>query len=289
MTDVHPLTYDSLKPLLPPRTADSHKGHFGHVLVIGGDRGMGGAVAMAGEAAGRCGAGLVSIATRAAHVPALLARRPELMAHGVEHGVELETLLERATVLVLGPGLGHGAWSRDLLVAALDGAARKELNVVLDADALNWLAKEPALLPARLQGKCLLTPHPGEAGRLLGCETSAVNADRPAAAQALQRKFGGAAVLKGSGTLICHASGDRLHVEACGHGNPGMASGGMGDVLSGVLGSLLAQGFSLADSARLGVCIHSNAADLAAADTGQRGLLATDLMPYIHLLMNPFS
>lgn len=287
MTDVRPLSYDSLKLLLQPRAADSHKGDFGHVLVVGGDRGMGGAVAMAGEAAARSGAGLTSVATRPEHVPALVARRPELMARGIDSGEELVGLLERATVVVLGPGLGQGDWSRNLLTSALTRAAACDLPVVLDADALNWLAKDPSLLPQALEGKCLLTPHPGEAARLLGIERDAVNADRPAAAQALQRKFGGAAVLKGSGTLVCYARGERIHVEACGHGNPGMASGGMGDVLSGVLGALLAQGYSLADSARLGVCIHSKAADLAAEAGGQRGLLATDLLPSIRRLLNP--
>lgn len=287
MTDVHPLSYESLSLLLQPRAADSHKGDFGHVLVVGGDHGMGGAVAMAGEASARSGAGLTSVATRSEHVPALIARRPELMARGVESGEELSGLLERATVLVLGPGLGQSDWSRTLLTSALTGAAARELPVVLDADALNLLAKDPALFPQGLYGKCLLTPHPGEAARLLGLGSDAINADRPAAAQALQRKFGGAAVLKGSGTLVCYVRGERIHVEACGHGNPGMATGGMGDVLSGVLGALLAQGYSLADSARLGVCVHSKAADLAADAGGQRGLLATDLFPHIRRLLNP--
>lgn len=287
MTDIHPLSYDSLRLLLQPRPADSHKGDFGHVLVVGGDRGMGGAVAMTGEAAARSGAGLTSVATRPEHVSALIARRPELMVRGVESGTELAGLLTRASVVVLGPGLGQSDWSHDLLTAALNGAAAHGLPVVLDADALNWLAKDFSLLPQALNGKCLLTPHPGEAARLLGIERAAINADRPAAARALQRKFGGAAVLKGSGSLVCYARGERQHVEVCGHGNPGMATGGMGDVLSGVLGALLAQGYSLADAVRLGVCVHSKAADLAAEKAGQRGLLATDLFPYIQRLLNP--
>ncbi|HEY0964020.1 MAG TPA: NAD(P)H-hydrate dehydratase [Pseudomonadales bacterium] len=287
MTDVHPLSYDSLKLLLQPRAADSHKGDFGHVLVVGGDHGMGGAVLMAAEAAARSGAGLTSVATRHEHVAASIARRPELMVRGVDGGAELEGLLERATVVVVGPGLGQSDWSRDLLRFTLRDAARRALPVVLDADALNWISRDSALWPQALHGKCLLTPHPGEAARLLGLERVVVNADRPAAALALQRRFGGAAVLKGAGTIVCHAHGQRVHVETCGHGNPGMASGGMGDVLSGVLGALLAQGHSLADSVRLGVCVHSLAADLAAEADGQRGLLATDLLPFIHRLLNP--
>jgi ADP-dependent NAD(P)H-hydrate dehydratase / NAD(P)H-hydrate epimerase len=287
MTTIHPLSYESLKLLLTPRLRDSHKGDYGHVLVIGGDHGMGGAVLMAGAASARSGAGLTSIATRAEHIPALMAQRPELMARGIATDADLAALLERATVLVIGPGLGQSAWSQECLRQALEAAAARALPVVLDADALNWLSQDASLYLQGLQGKCLLTPHAGEAARLLGITREAVNADRPAAVLALQKKFGGAAVLKGAGTLICYPQGERVQVAACGHGNPGMASGGMGDVLSGVLGALLAQGFALADSVRLGVCIHSKAADLAAASAGERGLLATDLLPHIRQLLNP--
>ncbi len=283
----HPLNYDSLKLLLTPRERDSHKGDFGHVLVVGGDHGMGGAVLMAGSASARSGAGLTSVATRPEHVPALIAQRPELMVRGVESDAELAALLERATVVVLGPGLGQSTWSRACLQLALNTAAARDLPVILDADALNWLGKEPELFPPGLHGKCLLTPHAGEAARLLGISREEVTRDREAAVSALQKKFGGAAVLKGAGTLICYAQGERTQIAACGHGNPGMASGGMGDVLSGLLGALLGQGFSLADSVRLGVCIHSKAADLAAERDGQRGLLATDLLPHIRRLLNP--
>ncbi len=283
----HPLTYDSLKPLLEPRARDSHKGDYGHVLVLGGDHGMGGAVLMAGSASARGGAGLTSVATRAEHVPALIAQRPELMARGIASEADLDPLLERATVLVAGPGLGQSAWSRACLQKGLKIAAARALPVVLDADALNWLSKEPALFPQELHGRCVFTPHAGEAARLLGCSREEVSKDREAAVKSMQQMFGGAAVLKGAGTLICYPQGERVQVAMCGHGNPGMASGGMGDVLSGLLGALLAQGFSLADSVRLGVCIHSKAADVAAEQDGQRGLLATDLLPQIRRLLNP--
>lgn len=283
----HPLNYDSLKLLLTARARDSHKGDYGHVLVVGGDHGMGGAVLMAGSAAARGGAGLTSVATRPEHVPALLAQRPELMVRGVDSDAELSALLERATVLVLGPGLGQSQWSRNCLQLALKTAAVRHMPVVLDADALNWLSKDPGLFPQALFGKCLLTPHAGEAARLLGITREDVQQNREAAVTALQQKFGGAAVLKGAGTLICYPQGERMQVAACGHGNPGMASGGMGDVLSGLLGALLAQGYSMADTVRLGVCIHSKAADLAAAQDGQRGMLASDLLPHIRRLLNP--
>jgi NAD(P)H-hydrate epimerase len=287
MSTVHPLSYESLKLLLAPRAHDSHKGDYGHVLVIGGDHGMGGAVLLAGEAAARSGAGLTSIATRPEHAAALIARRPELMVRGLVADEDLTTVLGRATVLVLGPGLGQSAWSLDCLQRSLQVAHTKDLPVVLDADALNWLSRDPTLFIQGLYGKCLLTPHAGEAARLLGIARAEVDADRVATVLALQDRFGGAIVLKGPGTLVCYSQGERRQVAACGHGNPGMASGGMGDVLSGVLGALLAQKLSRADSVRLGVCIHSKAADLAAQGDGQRGLLATDLLPHLRRLLNP--
>jgi ADP-dependent NAD(P)H-hydrate dehydratase / NAD(P)H-hydrate epimerase len=280
------LNYDALKLLLPARPRDSHKGDFGHVLVLGGDQGMGGAALLAAEAAARSGAGLSSVATRPAHVAALLQRRPELMVRGIDQATELDSLLARATVLVVGPGLGQSAWARDCLGTTLQHCYRQELPLVLDADALNWLAKDPQLLQGNT-GKWILTPHAGEASRLLGCSRNEVEQDREAAVRSLQERYGGVAILKGADTLVCHASAGRQQLGRCAHGNAGMASGGMGDVLSGVLGALLAQHLALADSARLGVCIHARAGDLAAAQDGQRGLLASDLFPYIRRLLNP--
>ncbi len=269
------LDLDDLNRLLPRRARDAHKGHFGHLLVIGGDHGFGGAALMAAEAAGRLGAGLVSCATRAEHLPAFLARRPELMAHAVRSGQELAPLLARATAIVIGPGLGQSGWSEQLLAAVL----ASDLPLVVDADALNLLAR----LPLVRRDNWLLTPHPGEAARLLGSDTAAIGRDRVATARALQQRFGGAVILKGSGSLVVDGDG----VSICPYGNPGMASGGMGDVLSGVLGGLLTQHLSVDDAARLGVCLHGRAADLAAAQQGERGLLATDLIPYLHRLANP--
>lgn len=281
------ITYDTLKLQLQPRARVSHKGDFGHVLVLGGDHGMGGAPLMAAEAAARSGAGLVSVATRPAHIAALLQRRPELMACGIDQTADLNPLLSKATAIVAGPGLGQSEWSRQCLTSVLRHAGAHNVPLVLDADALNWLCREPDLMMKGSQGKWILTPHAGEAARLL-CQTRAeVEEDRESAARALQKRYGGVAVLKGAGTLVCHTDGKRQNLARCGHGNPGMASGGMGDVLSGVLGALLAQQFTLADSARIGVCIHSKAADLAAAADGQRGLLATDLLPHIRRLLNP--
>ncbi|MET0379358.1 MAG: NAD(P)H-hydrate dehydratase [Spongiibacteraceae bacterium] len=267
------LQLESLQGLLPPRARAAHKGHFGHMLVVGGDSGMAGAALMASVAAGRVGAGLVSCATRAEHVAALVTRAPEVMALGVRSGSELQPALARASVVVIGPGLGQAAWGEQLLAAVL----RSDKPLVIDADALNLLARRSAV-----RANWILTPHPGEAARLLGVNNADVQADRFAAARALQQKFGGAVVLKGAGTLVATAAG----VGIAPYGNPGMASGGMGDVLSGVLGALLAQGLTVDQAAAFGVCLHGRAGDLAALDGGERGLLATDLLPHLRRLVN---
>ncbi|MEE4360293.1 MAG: NAD(P)H-hydrate dehydratase [Pseudomonadales bacterium] len=259
--------------VLPPRPADAHKGAFGHVLVVGGDHGYGGAVLLAAEAALRAGAGLVSVATRARHVPALLARRPEVMAHAVDARSELVPLLERATAVVIGPGLGRSPWAEQLLDAVLECGR----PLVVDADALTLLARDGTAPRA----DWVLTPHPGEAARLLGTDTAAIAADRFAAARALVHRYGGVSILKGAGSLI--AAGDAM--DLCPYGNPGMASGGMGDVLAGIIGALVAQGLAPDRAARLAACLHGAAADLARDEIGMPGLLASDLFrPLARLL-----
>lgn len=259
---------------LPRRARGAHKGHFGHVLVVGGDRGMGGAVRLAAEAALRVGAGLVTVATRADHVNAMVAARPELMGRGVEDRAGLQPLLERATVVAVGPGLGRSAWGRDLL----EGVLAAGLPCVLDADALNLLSEAPRRLE-----NCVITPHPGEAGRLLGSDAAAIEADRAGASRALRQRYGGVAVLKGAGTLICGA-GEALWL--CDRGNPGMATGGMGDVLTGIIAGLAAQLGDLERAASAGVLLHALAAD-DAARAGERGLLAGDLLAALRAWVNP--
>lgn len=260
---------------LQPRRRSAHKGDFGHVLVLGGAPGFAGAVRLAGEAAARSGAGLVSLATHPQHAAVIAAARPELMCHGVGGAAELEPLLARASVLALGPGLGRSDWARELLAPCLTS----ELPKVVDADALNLLAKAP-----RRRDDWVLTPHPGEAARLLGLGTAEVQTDRFAAARRLQQRYGGVCVLKGAGTLV--QGPGRRPPGVCSQGNPGMASGGMGDLLTGIVAGLLAQGFDADQAAELGVCLHAAAADLAAVD-GERGLLAGDLLGPLRGLMNP--
>jgi NAD(P)H-hydrate epimerase len=259
---------------LPRRPRDSHKGRYGHVLAIGGDLGAGGAVRMCGEAAARVGAGLVSVATREANVGAILAARPELMPHGVHVPRNLEALLARASVLALGPGLGQDDWGQGLWQAALDAGK----PTVLDADGLNLLALRARALPEQI----VMTPHPGEAARLLETTTADVQADRFAAVRGIARGYGAVVVLKGSGSLVADTEG---RVAACPWGNPGMASGGTGDVLTGVIAGLLAQGLTPWDAACLGVGVHARAGDLAAR-AGERGMLASDLFPYLRALVN---
>lgn len=269
------LSFDTVAPLLQPRPSAAHKGHHGHVLIVGGDHGMIGAARLAGEAALRSGAGLVSIATRAAHAPLLSVARPELMAHGVETVTDLKALMQRATTVAIGPGLGRSAWARHMLGTAIEA----DLPMVVDADALNLLAREAAR-----RDDWILTPHPGEAGRLLGCATAEIQGDRFAAVRELQRRYGGVAVLKGAGTLVCDQDAS---IGLCQAGNPGMASGGMGDVLTGTVAALLAQGLDHSDAACLGVLLHAGAGDRAAAIGGERGLIASDLMVHLQHLANP--
>jgi NAD(P)H-hydrate epimerase len=281
------IDYDSLKHQLGRRARDGHKGDYGHVLVIGGDKGFGGAALMAGMSAARTGAGLVSVATHPFHCAAFLARCPELMVKAIEASEDLTSLLPSANVIVLGPGLGQSDWSKVCLKLTLDTLATKPVPLVLDADALNFLSQGLGINEIGHVKDIILTPHPGEAARLLNSGSVDIQLDRVAAAEKLQANFGGVCLLKGAGSLVCYRQGNRQQTDQCAHGNPGMASGGMGDVLSGVLGGLLAQGFSAADSARLGVCIHGRAADMVAARDGERGMLATDLLDPIHKLVNP--
>ena len=262
-----------VKVRLPRRDRCAHKGSCGHVLIVGGELGYSGAAKMAGEAALRAGAGLVSIATRTEHAGLMNLNRPELMCHGVETTAQLAALLAKADVVVVGPGLGRSDWAKALFKTAISASK----PMVIDADGLNLLAETPAA-----KTDWILTPHPGEAARLLNRSVADIQQDRFASALAIQANYRGIAILKGAGTVI--ASEHRIAV--CNTGNPGMASGGMGDVLSGVIAGLLAQGLTLSDAARQGVYNHGLAADLAAAKGGERGLLASDLMPYLRQLVN---
>lgn len=259
---------------LPRRPRNAHKGDFGHVLVVGGGAGMPGAVRLCGEAALLSGAGLVSIATHPGHAAIIVATRPELMSHAIHDATDIEALLIRADVVAFGPGLGQSDWAKALYAKV----AEAELPSVWDADALNLLADISDKSNTRI-----ITPHPGEAGRLLKQSTAEVQSDRIAALDALQRTYGGTVVLKGAGTLISTQDGPPF---ICTSGNPGMAAPGMGDVLTGVIAGLLAQGLNLEDAATVGVEAHARAGDRA-AESGERGVLASELSAQLRAVLNP--
>jgi NAD(P)H-hydrate epimerase len=261
-------------PWPAPRQRSAHKGLFGHVLVIGGGPGMAGAARLCGEAALRVGAGLVTIAAPRDQLPWITLGRPELMTAAVECVADLETLLTRVTVIAIGPGLGQSTWAQRIWnrVQTFTG------SLVVDADALNLLAQQPTT-----KAHWVLTPHPGEAARLLNTTTALVLANRFTAAQELQRRYGGWVVLKGAGTLIQAPEGAPW---VCAAGNPGLATAGMGDVLTGVIAGLLAQGLAPEQAARAGVCLHATAADHAVAHDGERGLLASDVLAQLRATLN---
>ncbi|MBU0806844.1 MAG: NAD(P)H-hydrate dehydratase [Gammaproteobacteria bacterium] len=263
-------------PHLAARSPLVHKGQLGHVLVVGGDRGFAGAGLLAAQSALRAGAGLVSLATRGEHVPAAQARLPEVMAAGVASANQLMALGANASVWVVGPGLGQGAWGRSLLSAA----AASDAVQIWDADALNLLAQAVVQLPAGV----VLTPHPGEAARLLCISSAEVQADRPAAARALAQRYQAVCVLKGAGTLIAAPDGG---LWLCDRGHPAMAGAGLGDVLAGFIGALLAQGLAALPAAQLAVYLHACAGERLALQG--RGLAASDLCAVIRELLQEQS
>lgn len=263
--------------VLPRRARNSHKGVYGRVLIIGGGPGMPGAVRLAGEAALRVGAGLVGIAAAPENLAAVVSERPELIFHPVAAAAALAPLLEEARVIAVGPGLGRDSWARSLFETVLaDKPAATPL--VVDADALNLLAEQVGLG----RDDWILTPHPGEAARLLGLDSSEVQAARLGALDRLVAERGGIVVLKGAGTLIGRSG---AVTAICERGNPGMASAGMGDVLTGAIAGVLAQCGDPWAAARVGVLVHALAGD-ALARMGERGLLAGDVARELRAWVN---
>ncbi|MEZ2379450.1 bifunctional ADP-dependent NAD(P)H-hydrate dehydratase/NAD(P)H-hydrate epimerase [Enterobacter sp. RCC_40] len=273
--ETHVLRVDAslLAQWLPPRRPTSHKGDHGRLVIIGGDHGTAGAIRMTGEAALRCGAGLVRVLTRIENSAPIITARPELMVHELTPQ-SLEESLEWADVVVIGPGLGQQAWGKQ----ALQKVENFRKPMLWDADALNLLAINPDKRHNRI-----LTPHPGEAARLLNCSVAEIESDRLLSARRLVKRYGGVAVLKGAGTVV--ASDEALGIVDA--GNAGMASGGMGDVLSGIIGALLGQKLPLYDAACAGCVAHGVAADKLAARYGTRGMLATDLFCTLRRVVNP--
>jgi len=258
--------------LLPPRKESGYKNKYGHVLVIGGNLGYPNAARLAGEAAARTGAGLVSVATHPDNVAAVASGCASLMVNGIYEPGDLSDLLNKANVIALGPGLGQDKWAQKIFARVIE--TNKPL--VVDADALHLLSKNPS--------KCdhwVLTPHPGEAAQLLACSSQDIQLNRSSSALAIQEQYSGVTVLKGSGTLVCA----QQQIYFCSAGNVSLATGGTGDVLTGIIAGLIAQGISLTDAANAGTMIHGRAAELISKH-GTRGMLAQDLFPAIYQLVN---
>ena len=261
---------------LPYRSRAAHKGVFGRVLVVGSGTGMPGATRLAGEACLRVGAGLVTVAVAPENIPAIAAGRPELICVPLSDARSLSEVIERMDVIAVGPGLGQSAWAREALNAVL--ASDKDL--VIDADALNLLASQQTPRP---RPRTILTPHPGEAARLLGVSTEEIQSDRLAALEALVMRYDCMVVLKGAGTLV---GAPQRTPGICDRGNPGMATAGTGDVLTGAIAGVLAQCRDPWLAARVGVLVHALAGD-SVARSGERGLLASDVARELRTCVNP--
>jgi NAD(P)H-hydrate epimerase len=260
---------------LAPLSVNSHKGSHGRLLCVGGNEGMSGAIRMTSEAALRAGAGLVKVFTHQNSIVQISTGRPELMV--VSSG--LKEMLEWASCIVIGPGLGQDEWGKQAFDAVMLHCQHTSKPIVIDADALNLAALDTEFIALR---DSIITPHVGEAARLLNVSIAEVEANRFDFARRCSTRYRATCVLKGAGSIV----DNQRHAWVCRHGNPGMATGGMGDVLAGILGSLMAQGLSKDMACLYGVSIHAKAGDIVAQKYGQRGLLASDLFATVRLLVN---
>lgn len=278
---MNPITIETkklLRKLL--RNSESHKGDFGHVLVVAGNIGFGGAALLSSKAAIKIGAGLVSLATRSEHLQAALSFAPEVMTKPVDSGQSLENYLDFPTVICLGPGLGRDYWSEQMIYKSLENTYKNKTPILIDADGLNLLPEFSKKLP--LPKKIVLTPHLGEAARLLNTSLEKVKKNKVSAAKRISNKYNSVVVLKSHETLICKE--DKIYI--CDKGNPGMATAGMGDVLSGMISGLIAQKLSLFEAACLGVDLHARAGDIYSEKNNQQSLLPTDIIDLFARVIN---
>lgn len=271
---VYLYSYEDIKSDLPVRSPSFHKGDAGRVLLIGGCTGLGGAICLSGEGALRAGAGLVKIITDKRNIAPILAHRPELMTVDFEDDDAVRKAVDWADIIAMGPGLGMSDKAEEIL----DRALSSDKPMVLDADALNILAG----LGLYFSKRAVLTPHPGEAARLLNISADKINEDRFKSVCELQRRCGGTVLLKGAGTLIC----DGKKIVIINEGSPAMASGGMGDLLTGIIAALRAEGLTQMQAVTAAACIHGRAGRMAGEDSGVVGTLAGDLLSYIRYLVN---
>ncbi len=291
-TSYNLITQEEVAPFFKPRKRTSHKGDLGHVLVIGGSKGFAGAPILAARAALRAGAGLVSLAVpEKIYVIASRLAGPEVMVHpcsdagkgyfGRKSFSNLKTLLSRATALVLGPGLGQNPETQHFVEMVVKTSS---MPIVLDADALNLIAKKPSILRLSRQ-EIIITPHPGEMGRLTKKSVKGIQQNRFGIAGSFVKEYKVTVILKGARTVIAHTEGG-FSVNALA-GNPGMAIGGSGDALAGIIVALLGRGLLSGDAARAGVFLHARAGDLALKETG--GGIVSDLIEVLPQAISSFN
>lgn len=262
----------NLRHLLPVRHEYSNKLDYGHCLIVGGAPGFAGASLLACQAALRTGSGLVSLATHFSNSEGLISSQPEIMLHRIKDAEQTDRILGRISVVGIGPGLGVSTWSRRVYEKLLEF----DKPMVFDADALNLLAERPNFNDLRI-----LTPHSREAARLLETSDLQVEFDRILAAERISEIYGGVCLLKGPGTVVARLGRTTRVISG---GNSGMATGGMGDLLTGIIASLVGQGATIFDAAVLGASIHNQAADKSKS-YGLRGMLPSDLLPLIRDLI----
>lgn len=282
------ITGDWLKTFLKRRKADSHKSSYGHLLVIAGSPGMTGAACMAGEAAMRIGAGLTTIALPESLNPIMEVKTTEVMTIGVPETADrtvgpeswgrIKDALANKTAVLIGPGLGNKKGVFELIEKLVTDI---EAPFIIDADGLNAVAKDLSVLKGR-KAEVILTPHPGEMSRLLQTTINEVQANRLSSAERLSEMTGATVVLKGAGTII--AGKGQVFINPT--GNPGLATAGTGDILAGMIGGLLAQGYGPVDAASAGAYIHGMAGDAVKELNGEAGMVATDLLAHIPKLLN---
>lgn len=267
--------FDSIEKKIPKRSRTSHKGDFGRVLVVGGSEGMGGAAILSSEASLFCGSGLVHLNTHPINVEASLIRNPEVMVTGNNINFSKPTSID---VLLCGPGLKTDEWSENIFNEVI--LTRDVKTMIFDAGALHFMSETNLEINADM----VLTPHPGEAAKLLGISNNEVQDDRINAAKSISNKFSAYVILKGKETIIC--SGNDKEIFVCSEGGPELSSGGTGDVLAGVLSALIAQKVDIIDACKLSVAVHARAGEVFKNKTGEIGLNASSLIPTIRDLIN---
>ena len=267
--------FDSITIKIPTRLENSHKGNFGRVLVVGGSEGMGGAGILSSEACLFCGAGLVHLNTHPSNVEASLIRNPEIMALGINKNISIP---EKVDVLLCGPGLRNDKWSNNVFNEIFNTAKIK--TSVFDAGALDFISEKII----EDNQNIILTPHPGEAAKLLGVSSNEIQEDRVNAAKTISKEFSAYVILKGKDTIICSQNSE--DVFKCSEGGPELSSGGTGDVLAGVISALIAQKLDIMDACMLSVAVHARAGTIFKNKTGEIGLNASLLIPTIRDLIN---